>query len=134
MGKEVWVEMDEDKSATTFSPRKGVVLHVFPKSPEQQAAVVQLVPPALRLFPFPHRVANIILRYPSPEKDNLGRTFQKGHSYAEVLELKHTDVIGKDSFRKDDVARLGAASVFPWPQPSDAELSKMVGRPASASS
>src|SRR2546425_6023407 len=33
IGREIWVEMDEDKSATVFSPRKGVVVHLFASPP-----------------------------------------------------------------------------------------------------
>ena len=33
IGREIWVEMDEDKSATVFSPRKGVVVHFFASPP-----------------------------------------------------------------------------------------------------
>src|SRR2546425_6172886 len=42
IGREIWVEMDEDKSATRFSPRKGVVVHVFARPPEMQMGGCQI--------------------------------------------------------------------------------------------
>jgi len=133
-GKEIWVEMDEDKSATRFSPRKGVVVRVFASPPEVQMVVVKLMPPAFRFFPLPHRMMHIVLRYRYPEKENLERTFRKGNSYAEVLELKHKRAVETDSLSNGDVAHLGAALVFSWPKPSNAESNKMIGssRPASS--
>src|SRR5712692_5374846 len=134
MGKEIWVEMDGDKSATVFSPRKGVVVHVFARPLEEQTVVVKLLPPARRFLPIPHRVTHIVLRYRSREKENLQRTFQRGHSYAEVLELKRKTALKNDSLSDGDVAHLGAASVFSWPKPTDAELNRMIGRSAPFSS
>src|SRR5207302_3742253 len=70
IGREVWVEMDEDKSATRFSPRKGMVVHIFGGRPEVQEVVVRLMPPALRFLPIPHRMRHIVLRYRFREKEN----------------------------------------------------------------
>ncbi len=117
IGREIWVEMDEDKSATRFSPRKGVVVHVFAKPPEVQMVVVKLMPPALRFLPVPHRMTHIVLRYRYREKENLERTFERGSSYAEVLELKRKRAMEKDSLSEGDVDHLGAAFVFSRPSP-----------------
>src|SRR3989442_12093157 len=68
IGREIWVEMDEDKSATVFSPRKGVVVHLFASPPEIQIVVVKLIPPAFRFFPWPHRMAQLVLRSRFPKK------------------------------------------------------------------
>src|SRR5205807_2886013 len=125
IGREVWVEMDEDKSATRFSPRKGMVVHIFGGRPEVQEVVVRLMPPALRFLPIPHRMRHIVLRYRFREKENLERTFQRGNSYAEVLELKHKRAVEKDSLSEGDVDHLGAALVFSWPKPGNAEVNKM---------
>ena len=134
IGREIWVEMDEDKSATVFSPRKGVVVRLFASPPEMQIVVVKLIPPAFRFFPVPHRMAQIVLRYRFREKENLERTFRKGNSYVAVLELKHKRAVEKDSLSDGDVAHLGAAFVFSWPKPSNAESSKMIGSAGPASS
>src|SRR2546428_4851616 len=101
---------------------------------EMQIVVVKLIPPAFRFFPVPHRMKHIVLRYRYREKENLERTFRKGNSYAEVLELKHKRAVEKDSLSDGDVAHLGAAFVFSWPKPSNAESSKMIGNAGPASS
>ena len=124
--------MDEDKSATVFSPRRGAVVHIFASPPEMQMVVVKLTPPALRFLPFPHRMTHIVLRYRSREKENLERTFLRGNSYAEVLELKHKRAMEKDSLSEGDVDHLGAAFVFSWPRPSDTELNEMLKRSGSS--
>jgi len=128
IGREIWVEMDEDKSATRFSPRKGVVVRVFASPQGMQMVVVRLMPPAFRFLPLPHRMMHIVLRYRYREKENLETTFRKGNSYADVLELKHKRAVENDSLSDSDVDHLGAAFVFSWPKPSSAELNKMLER------
>ena len=117
-GKELWIEIDEDKSATRFSPRKGVVEHVFDDPPEAQSVIVRLMPPTIRFLPYPHRMARVVLRYRSKEKENLEMTFEMGSSYAEVLELKNQKAVEKNVLSKNDIRHLGAAIVHPWPKPS----------------
>ena len=129
IGKEIWIEMDEDKSATRFSPRKGIIAHIFSEPPEAQTVIVRLMPPAIRFLPYPHRMTHIVLRYRSRKKENLERTFERGHSYTEVLELKNNKkAVVKNALSKDDTDHLGAASVYPWPKPSNVELNKMIQR------
>src|SRR5207245_9630772 len=102
--------------------------------PEMLIVVVNLIPPTFRLFPVPHRMAQIVLRYGFREKENLESTFRKGNSYVAVLELRHKRAVEKDSPSDGDVAHLGAAFVFSGPKPSNAESSKMIGSGGPASS
>ena len=120
--------MNEDKSATVSSPRKALWCVSLRAAPEMRIVVVKLIPPAFRFFPVPHRMKHIVLRYRYREKENLERTFRKGNSYADVLELKHKRAVKNDSRSDSDVDHLGAAFVFSWPKPSSAELNKMLER------
>src|SRR6267143_5453058 len=89
VGKSVWIEMDVDKSGTIFSPRKGIIVHVFEHPPEKEAIAVELVPSHLAFFPYPHRISHIVLQYFNHDQQAIRETFRSGFSYAEILRLRN---------------------------------------------
>jgi len=117
-GKVVWIEMDQDKSAITFS-RKGVVVRGCEKPLEKEAWIIALERPPLTLFPFPRRLHNIILQYKIKSTHNLYMTFGTGVSYAEVLRIRRKEAMTRETLTHRDVSRIGAAFVYPWPKPED---------------
>jgi len=117
-GKVVWIEMDQDKSAITFS-RKGVVVRGCEKPLEKEAWIIALERPPLTLFPFPRRLHNIILQYKIKSTHNLYMTFRTGVSYAEVLRIRRKEAMTRETLTHRDVSRIGAAFVYPCPKPDD---------------
>ncbi len=117
-GKAVWIEMDQDKSAITFS-RKGVVVRGYEKPLEKEAWIVALERPPLMLFPFPRRLHNVILQYKVKSTHNLYMTFRTGVSYAEVLSIRRKEAMTRETLTPQDVSRIGGAFVYPWPKPED---------------
>ncbi len=117
-GKAVWIEMDQDKSAITFS-RKGVVVRGYEKPLEKEAWIVSLDRPPLMLFPFPRRLHNVILQYRLKSTHSLNMTFRTGVSYAEVLRMRRKEAMTRETLTHRDVSRIGGAFVYPWPKPED---------------
>jgi hypothetical protein len=117
-GKAVWIEMDQDKSAITFS-RKGVVVRGYEKPLEKEAWIVALGQPPLMLFPFPRRLHNVILQYKIKSTHGLNMTFRTGVSYAEVLRIRRKEAMTRETLTHQDVSRIGGAFVCPWPKPED---------------
>jgi hypothetical protein len=117
-GKPVWIEMDQDKSAITFS-RRGVVVRGYEKPLEKEAWIVALERPPLMLFPFPRRLHNVILQYKLKSTHNLYMTFRTGVSYAEVFSIRREVAMTRETLTPQDVSRIGGAFVYPWPKPED---------------
>ncbi len=117
-GKAVWIEMDQDKSAITFS-RKGVVVRGYEKPLEKEAWIVALDQPPLMLFPFPRRLHNIILQYKIKSTHSLNMTFRTGVSYAEVLRIRRKEAMTRETLTPQDVSGIGGALVYTWPKPED---------------
>jgi hypothetical protein len=117
-GKPVWIEMDQDKSAITFS-RRGVVVRGYEKPLEKEAWIVALERPPLMLFPFPRRLHNVILQYKLKSTHNLYMTFRTGVSYAEVFSIRREEAMTRETLTPQDVSRIGGAFVYPWPKPED---------------
>ncbi|SRR6266568_1258757 len=122
IGKSVWVEMDRDKSAVVFSPRKGTVTYRYSKPLEKEDWLVTLEPPPLMLLPFPQRLHNVILQYYDVDEHSLHLTFESGFSYADILRIKRGKKSMNEDIGRDDVARIGSALVYPWPKPEGREL------------
>ena len=122
VGRAVWIEMDTDKSAEQFTPRKGVIIHGYKQPLEKEDWVVELDSPPLTLFPLPHRLHHLILQYRIGSQDSMSMTFESGCSYAEVLRIKRKEVMTSETLKRQDVSRIGAALVYPWPKPEDRAL------------
>jgi len=127
----VWIEMDRDRSATAFSPRRARIVHRFTRPLRKEAVVVELFPPPWIVLPFPHRVRYVVLQYDFQDQEALSKTFSEGDSYAEILELRHLEVVGKEALTARDIRRLGFAGIYPWPKPTPDEMRKLVRREAS---
>ncbi len=124
LGRAVWIEMDTDRSAVNFSPRKGIVTKVFSRVPKKEGATVELVPAPLVFYPLPGRLRTIVLQYHSMDEASLSQTFRLGISYAEVLRPRGRTVLGKEELREDDIRQIGFASVSPWPVPDTEQIRK----------
>ena len=120
--------MDEDRSVTTFSPRKARIVYRFAKPPRKEAVVAELIPRPWVIFPFPHRIRYVVLQYDFHDQEAISKTYAEAHSYAECLELRRAEVLGTETFAGRDVSRLGFASVYPWPKPTPDEMRKLLGR------
>jgi len=126
VGKPIWIEMDVDRSATVFRPRKARIVHSFGKPPLKEAVVAELDPPTWVVLPVPRKVRYVVLQYSKDDNESISGTFAEGHSYAEVLALRQPRVLGKETFGGRDVFRLGFASVFPWPKPNSREIKRLL--------
>jgi hypothetical protein len=122
VGRAIWIEMDTDKSAVQFTPRKGVIIHGYKHPLEKEDWVVELGSPPLTLFLLPRRLHHLILQYRTGSVHTTSLTFESGCSYAEVLRIKQKEAITSETLTRRDVSRIGAALVYPWPKPEDRAL------------
>ncbi len=122
LGKVVWIEMDRDRSALNFPPRKGIVAKVFRKVPKKEGVAVELVPSPVVYSPLPRRLRIVVLQYHSGDEESLSKTFRVGHSYAEVLKPRGRAVLGRNELGEHDISQIGFADVFPWPVPDTAHI------------
>jgi hypothetical protein len=116
-GRVVWIEFDPDHSGPAFSPRKGVIVHVFKKPLEREAIAVELTPRAIVYFPYPHRVTHVLLQYHLNGNESISDTFRRGVSYSTIYELKNKNSLTTGILTKKDLSRLGGADIFDWPKP-----------------
>jgi hypothetical protein len=122
VGRVLWVEPDKERSAISFSPRKAIIVRVIGKFPVKDAVFVELAPPALVWDPLARRLTHVLLRYRYDDDDSIQRTFRVGLSVADVYRPKRKVVFTENIPRKQDISRLGIATVKPWPTLSPAEL------------
>jgi len=122
VGKAVWIEMDRDRSAVLFSPRKAIIIHRFMEPIEKEAWVIALDPPPVVLLPIPRRLRHLVLQYYNADEHSMSMTFQSGVSYAEVLRMKRKKTQMSETLRRPDVSRIGSALVYPWPKPQGREM------------
>jgi hypothetical protein len=114
--------MDRDKSAVTFSPRKGTVTHRCSNPGAKEAWLVELSSPPLLLLPLPRKLHRIVLQYYDTDTHSLYLTFQSGVSYADVLRTKERGQLEGGSLMQQDLSRIGSALVYPYPKPEDRKL------------
>jgi len=129
-GRAVWIEIDTDKSAIRFTPRKGVITHGYKQPLEKEEWVVELDPPPLTLFPLPHRLHHLILQYRIGTTHSMSMTFESGASYAEGLRIKRKAAMTSQSLTRRDVSRIGADLVYSWPKREDQALRHVRVKPA----
>lgn len=122
LGKLVWIEMDQDRSAAKFSPRKGTVTHRYSKPFGKEAWLVELDPAPLFFSPLPRKLYQVILQYYDTNPHSLYLTFQSGVSYAEVLRLRRKHEPLGEILVKHETSRIGSALVYPYPKPEDSRL------------
>jgi len=128
VGRSVWIEMDTDKSAVGFAPRKGVIIHGYEQPLEREDWVVELDRPPLTVFFLPRRLHHLILQYRFGGTHSMSMTFETGVSYAEVLRIKRKQAMTSETLTRRDISRIGAALVYPWPKPEDRQLRFVRGK------
>ena len=112
LGRMIDMEMDSDHSSIAFV-RKGKIVHIFSNPPAKQAIAVQLEPPVpVRRFLSEREIEFVILRY--RDQTGIRLTFERGMSYAGVLEVLNKSILTKDTYRPNDVRKIGAAAISPW--------------------
>jgi len=121
-GRTVWIEIDKDHSGSAFSPRKGIIVHVFERPLEKEAIALELSPRAIVCFPYPHRVTHVLLEYYPNSSQRISETFRRGVSYATIYELRNKNTLTTGILTKGDLSRLGGADIFDWPKPTSADL------------
>ena len=124
LGRSVWIEIDADFAVQRFKPRRAVIVHVFEKPLQKEAIGAELAPRAFLFFPYPHFVTHVVIQYPLRGDQNISKTFQTGHSIAEVWELKTKEALSSDTLTRKDIRRIALADIFEWPKPSEQERAR----------
>jgi hypothetical protein len=127
-GRFIWIEMNSDKSATMFAPRKGKILDVWEQPSTMEWALVRLDSPFLSMLPFPRRVNAVVLKHTHSDPQAVSRVFHVGHAWVEVLRTRRDKSATRGPFDSRKLWRLGFADIFPWPKPEAAEFREMIRR------
>jgi len=128
IGKFLWIEMEPDKSAVVFAPRRGEILAIWEEPQMREWGLVRLEPPASMSLPVPRRLHHIVLGYTRSDPQIITQVFRAGYAWAEVLRLRGLHAPVRGPIGADRLRRLGFAKVFPWPKPTPVEFKEMVRR------
>ncbi len=123
----IWLEMDEDRSRSPFSPRKGEIVDSWEEPPDQGWALVRRDRTVLSFLPVPRSLKYLYLRGFSGDPP-ISRVFRTGIAVMEVLRPRGLGNARRRPLQQQRLWRLGWVDIYPWPKPSPSEFSAMLRR------